>query len=393
MATLAPQITATGISAPDFENIRQQLRIQYWGIYGADANLDPDSQDGQWIDVLAAALNECNQAVIAAYNAFSPATAQGAGLSSVVKINGLKRGVPSNSQAVVTISGVAGTVITGGTVGDSLSLGTVWTLPAVVTISDTGTVDVTATCTKEGSVPAVPGSLTEILTPTLGWQSVTNAAAASPGNAIETDAALRARQEISTAGPSTAIIDGITAAISSINGVGRLKVYENDSDVTDGNGVKSHSIAAIVSGGDADAIASAIALRKPPGTGTAGTVVKVVPDSRGMPRTIRFYELATVPISLHITIKNVGGYISTTGDTLKASVAAFINSLDIGEDVYLTRNFSPANLGGVGEGATFVVTQILQARDAGVQAAADIVIAFNEAAICRVDDIVLTVIP
>ncbi len=72
--------------------------------------------------------------MIAAYNSFSPGFAQGAGLSSIVKINGIARKVPSNSQCVVTIVGQAGAQITNGIIGDNLNLGTQWALPALVTI-------------------------------------------------------------------------------------------------------------------------------------------------------------------------------------------------------------------------------------------------------------------
>ena len=61
--------------------------------YGSDAVLTPDSQDGQLLAVFAQAIYDNGQALIAIYNSFSPATAQGAGLSSLVKINGLARDV------------------------------------------------------------------------------------------------------------------------------------------------------------------------------------------------------------------------------------------------------------------------------------------------------------
>lgn len=389
--TLAVQITDAGISGPSYADILAQLRITYWGIYGSDAVLDDDSQDGQWIGAgIAQPIYDVDQAVIAAYNSFSPDKAVGAQLSSLVKINGIRRLVPTNSESPVTVSGTVGTQIINGVVGDNAGLGTTWSLPALVTIGDTGTVDVTATCQQEGDIVAGHGTLTVILTPTRGWQSVTNGVNdTTPGQPVESDAALRARQTISVALPSQAIIDGVEASVAAVNGVQRLIVYENDSDVTDGNGIPSHSISVVVSGGDIADVAKAIALKKPPGTGTYGTTSQIVFDSRGVPRTIKFYELNTVPLRMRIDIHPIPGtgYVSTTGDALKQAVVDFVNGLDIGEDSYLARLYTPANSGATGLGATYVVTAITQARDANPLAAADVVIAFNEGATLDLADV------
>jgi len=404
MGTLAAQIDANGISAPDFDDVNQQLRSGYWGIYGSDAVLDDDSQDGQLIAIFARAITDLNQMAIATYGAFSPASAQGAGLSSVIKINGLKRLNASNSQVVVTIVGQVGTPIINGIVGDNLNLGTQWALPPEVTIPDAGTIDVSATCITAGAIAAAPGSITVIKTPTLGWQSVTNAAAASLGNPVEQDATVRRRQAVSTANPSQTVKEGIYGALAALSGVGRLTIYENDGDDPDDDGLPGHTLAVVISGGDAMQIAQTIALKKTPGGGTAGTVSEVVLDSRGVPNTIRFYPLTVVPLTLHITIQPLAGYVSTTGDAIKAAVADFINGLSIGEKSYLNRLYSPANLNGDNASAatgktqaqldalskTFNVTAILQSRDGNPPAAADVAIAFNEGANCPIPNITLT---
>lgn len=405
MGTLAAQITPDGISAPDKADVVAQLQSSFWQIFGSDAVLDDDSQDGQLLGVFAQAITDLNDLAIATYNAFSPSSAQGAGLASVVKINGLTRDVTSNSTAIVSVAGAAGTTINNGLVGDNLGLGTQWALPTVVTIPDAGTIDVTVTATAEGAVAAAPGSLTRILSPTLGWQSVTNADAAEPGNPIEDDADLRRRQAQSVANPSQTVLGGIKGSVAGLSGVGRVEVYENDTDAPDGNGIAAHTIAVVVAGGDATDIATTIALHKTPGGGTAGTVTELVIDSKGVPSTIRFYPLTNVALTLTINLHPLAGYVSTTGDAIKAAIAAFLNGLDIGEDSYLNRLWAPANLSGDaassssgqtqtaldGLSKTFNLTGILQSR-AGPPAAADVAIAFNEAATCDVANITLNLV-
>src|SRR5271154_490822 len=134
LPTVAATVTPAGISAPSFALALSSWQASYSGIYGSDVVLTADSQDGQWLGIQEAAVNDCNMAAIFVYNQFSPATAQGVGLSSVVKINGLTRQASSNSTAVVTITGQAFSAISDGLVGDNQNLGTQWALPSLVTI-------------------------------------------------------------------------------------------------------------------------------------------------------------------------------------------------------------------------------------------------------------------
>src|SRR5262245_35802631 len=114
-------IDANGISAPLFTDVLVWLQEQYRSIYGSDVMLDADTQDGQWVAVVAQAIHDTNQTLVSTYNAYSPTFAQGAGLSSVVKINGIRRLSASYSMVDVLCVGQAGTDISGGVVGDNLN--------------------------------------------------------------------------------------------------------------------------------------------------------------------------------------------------------------------------------------------------------------------------------
>lgn len=387
----APTISETGITAPDFAAILAYLQTQYRAIYGADLYLEPDSQDGQFLAIVAQAIADSNAAAIACYNAFSPATAQGNGLSSVVKINGIARLLPSKSTVDLKVAGVAGTTITNGIAGDAN--GNRWALPASVLIPLAGEIVVTATCTQDGAVSANAGTVTQILTPTYGWQSVTNDSPAAEGQPVETDAELRARQSISVAVPSLTIFEGIVGSVQNLAGVTRIAGYENDTDTTDSNGIPGHSIAVIVEGGDADAIALTIADKKTPGTGTAGSIVKTVVDSVGSSHTIRFSRPIESSIKVNLTIHNLSGYSASVLPIIKQAIADYINSLKIGESVEYFAIFVPANLSNEGYAATYKVTAMTIAKNAGTPAAADIAIAFNEAATCDPNaDVTITVV-
>lgn len=388
---VAATIDATGISAPGYDEILSYLKTQYRAIYGSDVYLEADSQDGQLLAILSSAINDCNQVAISVWNAFSPATAQGVGLSSVVKVNGIARLVSSKSSVDVLIVGQAGTIITNGIVADALE--NQWTLPATVVIPLSGEITATATAVEAGAIGAAVGTVSRIVTPTRGWQSVTNAFPATLGAPVEDDATLRARQSASTALSSVTPGDAIYAAIANLSGVQRLEIYENDSGATDANGIPSHSICAVVSGGDSFEIAQAIALKKAPGAGTYGDVSEIVVDARGVPATIRYQNLVDVPIGVGITLRALSGYVSTTGDKIRSAVADFVSSLAIGEDVY--RDWIAGEARTATDPAldrTYVITQVLLGRDGATPSATDISIGFDEGAILDTSNITITVI-
>ena len=382
-------IDENGISVPAYADVLMYLKGAYQGIYGSDVYLEPDSLDGQFVALLALAITDANNMAASVYNSFSPSTAQGVGLSSVVKINGIARNIASNSTVDVALIGVAGTTVTNGIVSDDNSNN--WNLPASVVIPPSGTITVTAVCQTIGAVTAAVGAVSTIATPTRGWQSVSNAAIANPGNPVETDVNLRNRQATSTALPSLTILEGIVGAVAAITGVTRYRAYENDTDVTDSNGIPSHSIALIVEGGDAQTIGQTIADKKTPGSGTFGTTTVTVVDAIGVSHAVKFSRPVSVGIKAGITVKAFAGYTVAIENALKQAVADYINALPIGQSVYYTRLYVPANLGNNSSGATYEVTNLQIAKLANSLAAADVVIAFNEAAACSVSNIVVTV--
>lgn len=388
---LSATVTAEGISAPDYQTVLATITGYFQQIYGSDAYIDPDSKDGQMVSLVALAIHDANNTAIAVYNSFSPSTAIGAGLSSNVKINGITRRAATNSTVDLLLTGTVGTAITNGSVRDANRV--VWNLPATVVIGASGTVVATATCANTGAVAAVAGSVNAINTPTRGWSSVTNPLAATVGVAAETDAQLRVRQSQSVALPSLTPFEAVDGAIANIDGVTRHKLYENDTDNPDANGLPPHSIAAIVEGGDATVIANSIRGVKGQGVTPYGSTVIVVPDKYGNPHPVGFSRPVDVPIYVKITITPLTGYTSQVGDEIKAAVAAYINSLAIGASVLLSRIYSPASLGVVsgGNARYYDITELLIGTSADSVAAANVFIAFDQSASCTISNINLVV--
>src|SRR5215472_3237104 len=127
LPSLAGSISASGYAAPPYSDLVASVQASAQAIFGADISLNPDDQDWQWAAIIMLALSQVNDLVGAAYNSYSPSFAVGAGLSSVVKINGLRRQSSSNSTAPILIVGQAGTQIFGGFLADAAR--NTWALP------------------------------------------------------------------------------------------------------------------------------------------------------------------------------------------------------------------------------------------------------------------------
>lgn len=180
---------------------------------------------------------------------------------------------------------------------------------------------------QTGPVGSATGTMSTIATPVSGWNAVNNLLAGIPGIAREKDAALRARrdQELSAAGNTTA--DAIRANILQVNEGSTdtnhtpptaCKVFYNDTDVTDVNGVPPHSIEIMVQGGTTADIAQAIWDSVGAGTRTYGGRSDSVEDSEGNSQTVNW----TRPTEVNIWVTAIGRYDASQWPSSSDSVVA-----------------------------------------------------------------------
>lgn len=382
-------VTENGIQAPSYAEILEYFQSQARNIFGQDVNIDADTQDGQLIAIFALALSDVNAQAIATYNQFNPNTAVGVGLDSAVKTNGITRHTATNSTVDLVLIGQAGTVITNGVATDDNE--NRWLLPEQVVIPVSGEITVTATAEEVGAIEASPNTITQIGTPTLGWQSVNNPTQATVGVAVETDAELRQRQSRSTELPSVSLWEGIIGSLLNLPGVIRVSGVKNDEDDPSPEGVPGHTIAMIVDGGEVDEIGETIFLKKGEGVGTYGSVQTTYIDTYGFPNVIKFSRPTIVNAYVTLTITPSTTYISSVADEIKQRIADYINGLSIGESVNIARVLSSAVKDcTTGVDDRFDVTAITMGEASGSQTAASIPIEWNEAAYCDVDNITVT---
>jgi uncharacterized phage protein gp47/JayE len=331
----------------------------------------------------------------AAYNAMSPTTAQGTGLSSVVKINGLVRMAAFNSTVNLVLTGEVGYTINNGIVQDTV-YGYQWALPAIVTFPGGGTITVTATCTTAGPVVVGIGTVIDIVNPTAEWFSATNPAVSAAGQLAEQDGALRSRQTNSTALPSQTLQSGLQGALLSLTGVTRAVVYVNNTNTTDGNGTPAYTTWCVVEGGTVSSIGNTIALEKNPGPPLRGTVSYSY-DPPGAPAATTI--LWDVPVQnrivMTVNITPLANFNSATEAEIQQQLANYVNSLPIGGVLAIgyaigTAQLFPLMAQGNMDGATFRVESLTMGIYGGSQAQADITIPAGQTAnLLNLTDIVV----
>lgn len=378
MAYFAPYIDDAGLHVPSYVDIRDDLIAQFKAIYGEDIYLGNDSQDYQMISAFSLKTYDTMQLLQIVYNNQSVKTAVGTGLSSRVKLNGLRRKTATCSTCVLTLTGMPGTTISAGIVEDTQ--GRKWDLPENLKF-ESETLETTAQCQDIGAIEAPVGTITKISNPQYGWLNVTNKVPAVKGRPIETDEELRRRQSISTAIPSQNMVNSTIAGIASVAGVTQYKVYENDTNATDKNGIPSHSIAAVVEGGLDEAIAEQIYLRKGPGCGTHGTTAITYTNSDGLKNEIRFFRPTYQDIAVKVTVKKYATYTTAVEDDIKRNITVYIDRLGIGVNVTAT-GILTAITAAVDDALRppFALQSVQLGRAGGTLGVVDIIIPYNSIA-------------
>lgn len=394
MTYFTPYIDEGGLHVPTYPDIRDHLIEQAKLIFGQDIYLGNDSQDYQFISIVADKIHDAYQTSQLVYNNRGPASAIGGGLDGVVKLNGISRKVATRSTCIVEIIGDPNTKILNGIVQDKRNKYN-WDLPTEITIPFTGKMEAMAICQVYGPAFVDIGDIDTIVTPTQGWSSVYNFTKVTLGQAREKDSELRARQAVSTALPSKTVLDGTAGAIASIVGVTRYKVYENDTNEMDINTLPPHSICAVVEGGDNYTIAEAIYNKKTPGCYTYGDIEINITEEYsqvGSP-PIRFFRPTYKEVYVTVTVKKLKGYTTDTSERIKQNINEYLNSLTIGD------NLSISAIWGVALTAmkdlrapSFSIASVEIGPDENNKSSEDIMIAFNEVTQGNIQNIVINVI-
>jgi len=381
----------TGYERQNLDAWLERLELGYKSIFGDNIDLSSDSLDGQVVGLFAGALSDLDQLGESVYKAFNPNESFGTSLEALVQLNAITKNAGTNSTVTLTVTGNQYTVVPAGSTVKTVDTGETFVTGTEVVFDATGTDTVEATAQNTGALAALAGTLTVIDSPIAGWLTVNNVSDAAVGEAEETDAQLRIRRAQSVAISSTNIVEGILAEILALENVVAAILLENDTNITDGNGVSPHSIKAVVQGGtDAD-IANAIWQNKTGGTGTVGDVTVAVTDSQGTDHNINFSRPSDVPFYITVNTNQLANFPEGGATLIQQAIYDYfmteaLTSLSIGDDVIYSQVYVPA-----GSVVGHSIQSLYIDTSASPSATSDITISYDELASLDLSDIVVNV--
>lgn len=355
------ELTSTGYSVKSQNDWFDEEKQLYLDI-DSNWNLDPSTPDGLKIAHDAEIFSALDEVLQQAYNSKDPNKASGYDLDVICALTGTVRseGTASTITGFV-LTGTPGTQVPAGTRFESSVTGYRFILDQTWTLDSSGTATVDITCTTVGEIEADANTITTIVDTVAGLVSVNNPTPATPGTSAESDGSLRLKRATAVGRPGNNQIDSMLGELYAVDGTRRVKVYENDTNTTDSNGLPPHSIAPIIDGGtDAD-VAMAIYTKKNPGVALyqAGTPVSVDVTSPTYPdnvKTIKFSRPEYVDMVIAVTIKNDGSLPSNTQDLIRDAFIEFasgglvpaefgfkVDGFDIGETVPYSTLYTPIN--------------------------------------------------
>lgn len=193
--------------------------------------------------------------------------------------------------------------------------------------------EVNCTATEDGALVANAGTLTVIVTPVGGLNSVWNVLDAVVGRLEESDNEYRARraETLQVAGAGT--LEAIRAKLLQVTGVTAVIGFENITDIPDPEGRPPHSFEMVVQGGEDQTIADQIWVTKPAGIRSFGTETVQITDSQGQVHDIQFSRPTELPIYVEITVTINSQFPANGVAAVRQAIVDAGNALGIGREV------------------------------------------------------------
>lgn len=306
-------IGISGLVTQSLEEIRQDLITKFKGVYGQDINIEQNSPDGQWINILAQEKRDILDLFTQFYNNLDPDRAIGIPQQILYKLNGLIIKAYTYSYTYVNVTINESTSLqgldtniesadgTGYTVRDTN--GNRWILAASTEL-EPGVHSLNFRAADLGSITALPNTINVMETVVRGVASVNNPAGNYiTGSTGETSAQFRLRRNQAMAVPSQGFDESTESQMLNLTNVTQCKVYDNRTDSVV-NGIPAHGIWVIVQGGQPEDIGRVIYNNLPPGIPTKGEQSVWVQKTNGDVVEVLYDVPTAVNLYVRATIKN-----------------------------------------------------------------------------------------
>lgn len=301
----------TGVIVPDTATLQTEVQDSLRAAFSReDMSFAPNTVQG----VVATALTLVRASMVnnnaALANQINPNIAGGVFLKAICALTGLDELGATKSLIAspgVQLAGAAALTIPAGSRAYT-DAGDYFELASDVTLDGSGNGIGSFQAVEAGPVPCGIGELTHIDPDTIvvGWETVTNSAAATLGQNEPSDQTLRLLRNQTLALQGIGLAEAMISALYDTTGVRSLQFRENIANTTqtiDGISLVAHSIWACVDGGTDVDVAAALLNSKSLGCSwNGGTTVDVTDPTSGQTYVVLFDRPTEVPVGARITV-------------------------------------------------------------------------------------------
>lgn len=349
------RITEAGIIGESLTEWKAKLEDIFTNALGNDLDLSPETPQGQLIGLLAITLTQQDEVAVAIANGRSVSRAIGRQQEDIASLVGITRRDGERSTVTATITGTAGAEVPQGMIARTEPGGDDFRVVTATIIPAGGSVNAVMESVEIGAIQANAGSLNRLVSLPTGVETITNTDAANQGRPKESDADFRKRYMEVIGRVATGYKEAIKAAILAKPGVIDARIFDNDTGATvtkQGVNIGSHSMMAVIEGGQAADIAEAIRVSKPLGIGMTGATSHAIDGT-----TYRWNICQKVELIITLQIKVTQGFPSDGVGRIRQNIIDWAigefdvigngifdtTGIDIGENISLERLRTPIN--------------------------------------------------
>lgn len=381
---------ASGLTVDRQEEIFGKLSDKIKGKWGANHRTDAKSVTGQIIGIFSEFLGDQNELLMSLSTIYRPSNAFGVWLSEIVKLNNIRRKEQAKTTITiqVTANSYGSKIFKNDMVDTELGSGP-FIIDNDVELAPSETKSVTVKAAVVGPIEVEIDTLTKILTPRLGWASVTNSSKGIPGAVEESDSALHWRREQTASAVGQNTTSRLYDRLLDLEDVSQINVIENDGTDTDVYGVPPQHIMAIVYGGTDAGISEVLYNVVGGGIGTYGTSSYLHVDPvRGISKTFNYTRSIDSEIKVQVLTRKSSKYPSNGDDLMAIAIVKYFDDVNVRLGGLVARGDLYASCYEI---PGHQIQAILIARSIGTLAGADIQLDPHERPVCSLSGV--TVVP
>lgn len=333
-----------GFKRKRYKDIREDLAKKWKESFGEDSRTEEKSINGIIISLISFVASQLWMLAEKVYNSGFVHKAEGVPLGNQTMNRLVQRRSAEKATGEIEITGDEGTEIES---GFRVSNDTEYVTIEDVEIGENGTVMAKIEAEEAGVFGNVEkDTVTDIDTPIVGVDIVTNPKPISGGRDAETDTELRERFELSLSAGGSPTENGIRAEVLGVEGVRTVNVISNNTNA-EKDGRPEHSFETYVLGGEDEDVAQAIFNRRAAGIQPYGDTTIDVKDDSGNVVPVGFTRAEEIDIYFEVEFETNNEFTEDGNDKVRTAIIEYVGGLDydgneytglqVGKDMYFTR--------------------------------------------------------